>query len=598
MGADTPKRALLTGLTGQDGSYLAEQLLAKGYEVHGLIRRSSSFNTERIEHLYRDPHEPAASLLPLRRPLRLGRPGPADLRDAAGRDLQPRRPEPRARVLRHARVHHRRHRRGCRPELLEAIRESGVETRFYQASSSEIFGSTPPPQRESTPFHPRSPYAVAKVAAYWIRRQLPRDLRDVRRQRDPLQPRVTAPRRDLRHAQDHPRGRGDQLACRTSSTWATSTPARLGLRPRLHRRDVAHAPAGGARRLRHRHRRDALRAREFLDGRLRTSARTGTSGTSRSTPATSARPRSTRCTATRARPRRSSAGSRPSRSTSSSRSWSTPTSSRSTTQLAGRAASRGRWPRPRPGFWQGKDVVVTGGAGFLGKPVVRDLERARRRRAGDPLGRARPPRSAAVPRGARRGRHRHPPRRQRRRHRLQPPQPGPARPRQPAMGTNVFEQCRLAGVAKLVAACSVCAYPKFTRGAVPRGRPLERLPGGVQRPVRAGEEDAARPLRRLPAPVRLRLLRAGHRQPLRAGRQLRPRGLARDRGDDPQVRRCAAERERAEVVLWGTGEPSREFLYVDDAARATDPRRRARRFLASRSTSAPAWRRRSATSPR
>ncbi|HTT94921.1 MAG TPA: GDP-mannose 4,6-dehydratase [Solirubrobacterales bacterium] len=167
MPESTPKRALLTGLTGQDGSYLAELLLEKGYEVHGIIRRSSSFNTGRIDHLYRDPHEADARL----------RTHYGDLSDPVALtrmiyDLQP------------DEIYHLGAQSHVRvsfdiPEytfditgagtlrLLEAIRESAVDTRFYQASSSEMFGSTPPPQNEKTPFHPRSPYAVAKVAAYW-----------------------------------------------------------------------------------------------------------------------------------------------------------------------------------------------------------------------------------------------------------------------------------------------------------------------------------------------------------------------------------------------------------------------------------------------
>jgi GDPmannose 4,6-dehydratase len=167
MGSDANKLALITGLTGQDGSYLADLLLAKGYEVHGIIRRSSSFNTGRIEHLYRDPHEQGARLFSHY----------GDLSDPVALTrliykLQP------------AEIYHLGAQSHVRvsfdiPEytfdvtgtgtlrLLEAIRESEVQTRFYQASSSEMFGATPPPQNESTPFHPRSPYAVAKVAAYW-----------------------------------------------------------------------------------------------------------------------------------------------------------------------------------------------------------------------------------------------------------------------------------------------------------------------------------------------------------------------------------------------------------------------------------------------
>jgi GDPmannose 4,6-dehydratase len=162
------KKALITGITGQDGSYLAEQLLDKGYEVHGIIRRSSSFNTDRIDHLYRDPHERGVHLF-----LHFG-----DLQESSRLVKLIYEIEPdeiyHLGAQSHVRVSF------DTPEyttditgqgavrLLEAIRESGVDTRFYQASSSEMFGSAPPPQNETTPFHPRSPYAVAKVAAYWI----------------------------------------------------------------------------------------------------------------------------------------------------------------------------------------------------------------------------------------------------------------------------------------------------------------------------------------------------------------------------------------------------------------------------------------------
>ncbi len=161
-------RALITGITGQDGSFLAEQLLEKGYEVHGLVRRSSSFNTERIDHLYRDPHEEQVKLFLHH----------ADLSESSRlvrlvHEIQP------------DEVYHLGAQSHVRasfdiPEytsdvtgmgtvrLLEAIRDAQVEPRFYQASSSEMFGATPPPQNESSPFHPRSPYAVAKVTAFWI----------------------------------------------------------------------------------------------------------------------------------------------------------------------------------------------------------------------------------------------------------------------------------------------------------------------------------------------------------------------------------------------------------------------------------------------
>ncbi|HEX3324637.1 MAG TPA: GDP-mannose 4,6-dehydratase [Solirubrobacterales bacterium] len=167
MRAETPKRALLTGLTGQDGSYLAELLLDKGYEVHGIVRRSSSFNTGRIEHLFRDPHEKGIRLFSHY----------GDLSDPVALtrliyQLQPHEiynlgAQSHVRVSFDIPEYTFDVTGGGTLRLLEAIRESEVETRFYQASSSEIFGSTPPPQNELTPFHPRSPYAVAKVAAYW-----------------------------------------------------------------------------------------------------------------------------------------------------------------------------------------------------------------------------------------------------------------------------------------------------------------------------------------------------------------------------------------------------------------------------------------------
>jgi GDPmannose 4,6-dehydratase len=162
------KKALITGITGQDGSFLAEQLLEKGYEVHGIVRRSSSFNTERIDPIYRDRHEENVKLL-----LHYG-----DLADSSRLvrllyELQPDEVYNLA-AQSHVRVSY------DVPEytndvtgmgavrMLEAMRDAGVDARYYQASSSEMFGSTPPPQDESTPFHPRSPYAVAKVQAFWI----------------------------------------------------------------------------------------------------------------------------------------------------------------------------------------------------------------------------------------------------------------------------------------------------------------------------------------------------------------------------------------------------------------------------------------------
>ncbi|MEA2476895.1 MAG: GDPmannose 4,6-dehydratase [Actinomycetota bacterium] len=162
------KKALITGATGQDGSYLCELLLSKGYEVHGLIRRASSFNTQRLEAIYRDPHETGVHFF-----MHYG-----DLSDSGSlvnliRELEP------------DEVYHLGAQSHVKvsfeiPEytsdatgmgtvrMLEAIRASGVKTRFYQASSSEMFGAAPPPQSEQTPFHPRSPYGVAKVFSYWM----------------------------------------------------------------------------------------------------------------------------------------------------------------------------------------------------------------------------------------------------------------------------------------------------------------------------------------------------------------------------------------------------------------------------------------------
>lgn len=162
------KRALITGITGQDGSYLAELLLAKGYEVHGIIRRASTFNTSRIDHLYVDPHDSSAKLF-----LHYG-----DLSDGARlvtlmSEINPDEVYNLA-AQSHVRVsfdepEHTADTTGTGTiRLLEAVRLSGVDTRFYQASSSELYGATPPPQSETTPFYPRSPYAAAKLYSYWI----------------------------------------------------------------------------------------------------------------------------------------------------------------------------------------------------------------------------------------------------------------------------------------------------------------------------------------------------------------------------------------------------------------------------------------------
>jgi GDPmannose 4,6-dehydratase len=160
--------ALITGITGQDGSYLAELLLSKGYEVHGIIRRSSSFNTGRLNDIYEDPHVDNRKMF-----LHYG-----DLQDSTSlanliRELKPTEiynlgaqshvkvsfeiPEYTADITGTGTI-----------RILEALRASGVNSKFYQASSSELYGSTPPPQNELTPFHPRSPYGAAKIFSYWV----------------------------------------------------------------------------------------------------------------------------------------------------------------------------------------------------------------------------------------------------------------------------------------------------------------------------------------------------------------------------------------------------------------------------------------------
>ncbi|WP_236243528.1 GDP-mannose 4,6-dehydratase [Streptomyces sp. CC228A] len=161
------KTALITGVTGQDGSYLSELLLSKGYTVHGLVRRSSTFNTERIDHIYQGPQEEGRRFVLHH----------ADLSDGVAlvnllREIQPDEvynlgAQSHVRVSFDAPLYTGDVTGLGALRLLEAVRASGIETRVYQASSSEMFGSTPPPQNEQTPFHPRSPYGVAKVYGYW-----------------------------------------------------------------------------------------------------------------------------------------------------------------------------------------------------------------------------------------------------------------------------------------------------------------------------------------------------------------------------------------------------------------------------------------------
>ena len=164
------KVALITGITGQDGSYLAELLLEKGYEVHGIIRRASTFNTKRIDHLYQDPHEGDVSLF-----LHYG-----DITDSSNlnRLIEKIQPDEIYNLAAQSHVgvsfnspEYTAEATGVSTlRILDAIRESGVKTKFYQASTSELFGGLPEtaPQSEKTPFYPKSPYGVAKLYSYWI----------------------------------------------------------------------------------------------------------------------------------------------------------------------------------------------------------------------------------------------------------------------------------------------------------------------------------------------------------------------------------------------------------------------------------------------
>ena len=162
------KKALITGITGQDGSYLAELLLSKDYEVHGIIRRASTFNTSRIDHIYVDPHDPNARLF-----LHYGDLSDSEQISNVIYNIKP------------SEIYHLGAQSHVRvsfdiPEytgnisalsttrILEAIEKSGNNIKFYQASSSEMFGNAPPPQNEDTPFKPRSPYAISKLYAYWM----------------------------------------------------------------------------------------------------------------------------------------------------------------------------------------------------------------------------------------------------------------------------------------------------------------------------------------------------------------------------------------------------------------------------------------------
>ena len=168
----SPPRALITGITGQDGSYLAELLLEKGYEVHGIVRRASTFNTDRIDHLYQDRHEKGVRLF-----LHYGDLGDATVLRSILEKVKPQElynlgAQSHVKVSFQEPEHTLDVVAGGTLRLLDAVRDycarTGDAIRLYQAGSSEMFGATPPPQGERTPFYPRSPYGVAKVAAHWM----------------------------------------------------------------------------------------------------------------------------------------------------------------------------------------------------------------------------------------------------------------------------------------------------------------------------------------------------------------------------------------------------------------------------------------------
>ena len=260
------KTALITGITGQDGSYLAELLLDKGYTVHGINRRASSFNTARIDHLYEDPHVPSPRLR-----LHYG-----DLTDGSQIARLIRTIEPdeiyNLGAQSHVAVSFQ------QPEytgdvdglgtvrLLEAIRESGIDTRLYQAGTSRnVRGRVAPPQSETSPFRPRSPYAAAKLYAYWLVRNYREAYGMFAIDRDPLQPRIALSRRDVRDPKDHA---GSGPYCRRPAEHPvprqSRRPTRLGPRRRLRPSDVADAPGRNSHRLRDRDR-GSRSIRDFLN---------------------------------------------------------------------------------------------------------------------------------------------------------------------------------------------------------------------------------------------------------------------------------------------------------------------------------------------
>ena len=232
----TDRTALITGVTGQDGAYLAELLLDKGYAVHGVKRRSSLFNTGRVDHLYHDPHERGRALLPaLRRPDRCDQPDPHHPGDAADRDLQPRRAEPRRSVSFETPEYTANADALGTLRLLEAIRILGLEKTSALLPGLDLRavrqGAGGAAERDDAVL-PALPYGAAKLYAYWITVNYREAYGMLRLQRHPVQPREPDARRDLRHPQDHARGRArSSSACRTGSISAISTPSATGAMP-------------------------------------------------------------------------------------------------------------------------------------------------------------------------------------------------------------------------------------------------------------------------------------------------------------------------------------------------------------------------------
>ncbi len=241
------KTALISGVTGQDGAYLVELLLEKGYTVHGIKRRASQFNTDRLDHVYQDPHQTG-----VRFHLHYG-----DMTDATNliRIIQETQPDEiyNLAAQSHVQVSFETPEYTANADalgtlrLLEAIRILGMQEscRFYQASTSELFGNASEvPQRETTPFAPRSPYAGGQALRLLDNAELPGSLRPIRLQRHPVQSREPHTRRDLRHPQSDPGRRAHRTRpAKRALPGESRFPARLGPRPRLRDGDASHAPA-------------------------------------------------------------------------------------------------------------------------------------------------------------------------------------------------------------------------------------------------------------------------------------------------------------------------------------------------------------------